>query len=75
MPAKNRMSVSFGDEEWSLLERLAIHCQSSKSEMVRTIVSEYLKDNPNRFRLKTTLGDIRRLPNEVVANTLKVDIK
>jgi metal-responsive CopG/Arc/MetJ family transcriptional regulator len=66
MAAKNRMSVSFGDKEWALLERLSIHRQKSKSEIVRIVVTEYLTHNPNRFRLTGTLGPFRTEPIEVI---------
>lgn len=75
MPAKNRMSVSFGDEDWLRLERLAIHYQTGKSELVRIIVSEYLRDKPNRFRLKTAKGEIRQTPLEVVAVKSRKSVK
>jgi metal-responsive CopG/Arc/MetJ family transcriptional regulator len=59
MPAKNRMSISFDDHDWALLERLSIHSSKSKSEVVRTIISEYLAENPNRFRRQGLMGPFR----------------
>jgi metal-responsive CopG/Arc/MetJ family transcriptional regulator len=53
---KNRISVSFDDQEFHVLERLSSHIQRSKAEIIRTIVTEYLRENPDRFRLKTTVG-------------------
>ena len=73
MPAKNRMSVSFSDYEWALLDRLSSHAQKSKAEVVRTIVSEYLAENPNRFRRKSSLGTIRTAPIDAVPNLANDD--
>ncbi|UWU25428.1 hypothetical protein N2601_31045 (plasmid) [Rhizobium sp. CB3060] len=56
MSVKNRISVSFDDMEFQILERLSSHTQRSKAELIRTIVEEFLKDNPNRFRLKTGIS-------------------
>lgn len=53
MSVKNRISVSFDDAEFEILERLSSHTQKSKAELIRTMVEEFLRDNPNRFRLKT----------------------
>ena len=53
MAAKNRFSVSFSDENMQLLEHIATAAQSSKSEVVRKIVAEFLKLHPSRFRLET----------------------
>ena len=56
MPAKNRMSVSFSDEDFVRLERLSAHTQKTKSELVRIIVAEFLEKEPDRFRLPTPLA-------------------
>ena len=53
MAAKNRFSVSFTDEAYDKIESISIHMQKSKSEIVRMIVEEHLKQNPKRFRLNT----------------------
>ncbi len=53
MSVKNRISVSFADAEFEILERLSSHTQKSKAELIRTMVEEFLRANPNRFRLKT----------------------
>ncbi|MGG6893746.1 ribbon-helix-helix protein, CopG family [Rhizobium sp. BR 315] len=53
MSVKNRISVSFDDAEFEILERLSSHTQKSKAELIRTMVEEFLRNNPNRFRLKT----------------------
>lgn len=53
MSVKNRISVSFDDAEFGILERLSSHTQKSKAELIRTIVEEFLREHPNRFRLKT----------------------
>jgi len=60
MAVQNRISVSFNDQEFLILERLSTHTQKSKAELIRTIVEEFLRDNPNRFRRKTTVGVTRR---------------
>jgi hypothetical protein len=66
VPAKNRMSVSFSDKQWSLLERIAIHSSRSKSEIVSTIIGEFLDQNPDRFRVENTIGLLRTEPLKVV---------
>jgi len=53
MPAKNRTSISLSDEQIFLLDRLALHQQKSRAEIIRIIISEYLIEHPNRFRLPT----------------------
>jgi len=65
MSVQNRISVSFNDEEFGVLERLSAHTHKTKAELIRTIVTEYLRDNPDRFRLKGTLG-IKRDRNIVL---------
>lgn len=72
MSAKNRMSVSFDDHDWAVIERLSIHYSKSKSEVVRTIVNEYLAENPNRFRRKGTMGPFRTESLEAFPNVSKV---
>src|SRR4051812_32230492 len=49
MAVQNRISVSFNDEEFHTLERLSAHTQKTKAELIRTIVEEFLRENPNRF--------------------------
>jgi predicted DNA-binding protein len=70
MTVQNRISVSFDDEEFNVLERLSAHTQRTKAELIRTIVEEFLRQNPDRFRLKTTNGRARQknivLPDEAV---------
>ena len=56
MAVQNRISVSFNDQEFLILERLSAHTHKPKAELIRTIVEEFLHDNPNRFRRKTTIG-------------------
>ncbi|WP_172724008.1 ribbon-helix-helix protein, CopG family [Neorhizobium sp. T25_27] len=56
MAVQNRISVSFSDEEYVVLERLSAHTHKSKAELIRTIVSEYLREHPNRFRRNTSVG-------------------
>ena len=53
MSVKNRISVSFADAEFEILERLSSHTHKSKAVLIRTMVEEFLRDNPNRFRRKT----------------------
>lgn len=65
MSVQNRISVSFNDEEFTVLGRLSAHTQRSKAELVRIIVTEYLRDNPNRFRLENRVG-VRRSKNIVL---------
>ncbi|MBP2560353.1 putative DNA-binding protein [Neorhizobium galegae] len=60
MAVQNRISVSFNDEEYAVLERLSSHTHKSKAELIRLIVEEYLRDNPDRFRLETSLGINRK---------------
>ncbi|TAA55293.1 ribbon-helix-helix protein, CopG family [Shinella sp. JR1-6] len=59
MAVQNRISVSFPDQEFDVLERLSAQTQKSKAELIRTIVTEFLRENPNRFRLPTSLGITR----------------
>jgi len=65
MPAKNRISISFSDSDFELLERLSAHCQKSKAELVRTMVHEFLEKEPDRFRRKTSI-EIERKKNIVL---------
>ena len=64
MSAKNRLSISFGDDDFDTLDRLSAHTQKSKAELVRIIVHEYLEMNPNRFRRNTSIG-FNRIKNIV----------
>jgi hypothetical protein len=65
MAAANRISVSFNDAEFVTLERLSAHTQKTKAELIRSIVEEFLRENPNRFRLKATQG-LKRKKNIVL---------
>lgn len=65
MPAKNRISVSFSDADFTLLERLSSHSHKSKAELVRIMVHEFLEKEPNRFRLKTDV-EIERQTNIIL---------
>lgn len=60
MSVQNRISVSFNDQEFETLERLSAHTHKTKAELIRVIVEEFLRDNPDRFRRKTTLGVQRK---------------
>lgn len=62
MTVSNRISVSFDDEEYIVLERLSAHSHKSKAQLIRMIVTEYLQKNPDRFRLDTNVK-IRRQKN------------
>ena len=55
MPAKNRTSISLSDDQVKKLDSIAIHQQKSRAEIIRIIISEYLVEHPNRFRLATKL--------------------
>jgi hypothetical protein len=65
MAVQNRISVSFKDQEFQILERLLTHTQKTKAELIRMIVEEYLRDNPNRFRRETSMG-LKRKKNIVL---------
>jgi predicted DNA-binding protein len=65
MTVQNRISVSFNDREFLTLERLSAHTQKTKAELIRMIVEEFLRDNPDRFRRKTSLG-VKRKKNIVL---------
>lgn len=65
MAVQNRISVSFNDQEFLMLDRLSVHTQKSKAELIRMIVEEFLRDNPNRFRRNTPMG-LKRRKNLVV---------
>jgi hypothetical protein len=65
MTVQNRISVSFNDKEFEILERLSTHTQKSKAELIRLIVEEYLRENPNRFRRSTSVK-VRRQRNIVL---------
>jgi predicted DNA-binding protein len=65
MAVQNRISVSFKDQEFQILERLSTHTQKTKAELIRMIVEEYLRDNPNRFRRETSMG-LKRKKNIVL---------
>ena len=68
MSAKNRFSVSFSDEEMNLLERLSIHTHKTKSEIVRSIISKYISENPEAFRRQTN-KPIKRATSIVLGDT------
>ena len=59
MAAQNRISVSFDDDEFVILERLSSHTHKSKAELIRLMVAEFLKENPDRFRRKTKISGFR----------------
>ena len=61
MAVQNRISVSFNDREFLRLERLSTHTHKTKAELIRTIVEEFLRDNPDRFRRKSPIGLKRRV--------------
>jgi metal-responsive CopG/Arc/MetJ family transcriptional regulator len=65
MAVEHRISVSFGDQEYLMLERLSAHTHKTKAELIRTIVQEFLKDNPDRFRRETTIG-LKRKKNIIL---------
>jgi metal-responsive CopG/Arc/MetJ family transcriptional regulator len=65
MAVQNRISVSFKDQEFQILERLSTHTQKTKAELIRMIVEEYLRDNANRFRRETSMG-LKRKKNIVL---------
>ena len=65
MAVQNRISVSFKDPEFQILERLSTHTQKTKAELIRMIVEEYLRDNPNRFHRETSMG-LKRKKNIVL---------
>jgi len=70
MAVQKRISVSFNDQEFDMLERLSAHTQKTKAELIRVIVEEFLRDNPNRFRRRTTIG-LKRRKNIVMPDELK----
>lgn len=39
-----------------MLERLSAHTHKSKAALIRVIVEEFLRDNPDRFRRKNSIG-------------------
>jgi predicted DNA-binding protein len=70
MAVQNRISVSFNDREFLTLERLSAHTQKTKAELIRTIVEEFLRDNPDRFRRKTPMG-LKRKKNIILSDKPK----
>jgi len=60
MTVQNRISVSFNDQEFKILEVLSAHTQKTKAELIRTMVEEFLVANPDRFRRTTSIGLKRR---------------
>ena len=50
----------FNDDEFQRLERLSSHTHRTKAELIRTIIQEFIRDNPNRFRRKSPMGLKRR---------------
>jgi predicted DNA-binding protein len=70
MAVQNRISVSFNDQEFLTLERLSAHTQKPKAELIRTIVEEFLHDNPDRFRRQTPMG-LKRKKNIVLLDKPK----
>lgn len=67
MAVAHRISVSFDDHEFAVLERLSAHTQKTKAELIRTIVEEYLREHPDRFRRTTTIR-LRRRKNIVLTD-------
>jgi hypothetical protein len=65
MTVQNRISVSFNDQEFEILEVLSTHTHKTKAELIRIIVEEFLRDNPDRFRRKTRF-DVKRQSNIVL---------
>jgi predicted DNA-binding protein len=61
MAVENRISVSFDDQEFLVLERLSAHTQMTKAALIRAIVEEFLRDNPDRFRRPATKGLKRKI--------------
>jgi hypothetical protein len=70
MAVQNRISVSFNDQEFLILERLSAHTQKTKAELIRAIVEEFLRDNPNRFRRETPMG-LKRQRNLILPSKPK----
>ncbi|MBY5866011.1 hypothetical protein [Rhizobium leguminosarum] len=68
MTVQNRISVSFNDEEFAVLGRLATHTHKTKAELIRLIVTEFIRDNPDRFRRETSIG-LTRTKNIVLPDT------
>ena len=60
MAVEHRISVSFDDREFKTLERLSAHTHQTKAALIRTIVEEFLRDNPDRFRRKTTVNSVEK---------------
>ena len=48
-----------------MLERLSSHTHKTKAELIRLIVEEFLRANPDRFRRKTKVG-VKRKRNIVL---------
>jgi predicted DNA-binding protein len=65
MSVEHRISVSFGDREFAILERLSLHTHQPKAALIRTIVEEFLRDNPDRFRRQTPMA-LKRTKNIVI---------
>jgi predicted DNA-binding protein len=61
MTVQNRISISLNDFEFSAIERLATHMSKSKAEIIRLIIEEFIRDNPNRFRLKSNITRSRNI--------------
>ncbi|AHY55013.1 hypothetical protein [Bradyrhizobium japonicum] len=61
MAVENRISVSFADQEFLILGRLSAHTHMTKAALIRTIVEEFLRDNPDRFRRKTRVKRTKNL--------------
>lgn len=70
MSVQNRISVSFNDQEFEILNRLSTHTHKTKAELIRVIVEEFLRDNPERFRRKTTVG-VQRQQNIILPGAEK----
>ena len=70
MTVQNRISVSFDDHEFATLERLSAHTHRTKAELIRLMVEEFLRDNPDRFRRVTSMG-LKRKKNIVLPDKPK----
>lgn len=70
MKAKNRITVSISDRTFAILNRLSSHTHKTKAELMRTIIEEYLEQNPDRFRLATDVN-IERTANIAVSPNSK----
>jgi hypothetical protein len=68
MAVDNRISVSLDHKEFLILERLSAHTHMSKAALIRVIVEEFLRANPDRFRRKNSIG-LTRSRNIILPDT------